>query len=233
MKKTIVILACTLALWSCQKSNTPNIMFYDGAAIVKNLEVARSVLTVLNDIILVAPALTDTNLQIGDLLWVNLFIDNDKQISEDTLFVSEIAFLKVRHSLIVPTEYGQFANGATHPIYEAIMWPDNAGNFWIFGFVQTAPQGQIFDYEMVFEKKDDELHPTVYIRSRKANNVSGVNRTITSYYGFDLTNLIEEHANKESKTLSFHVKFLLGLDIEKGEEVFSSFRPSLVTVNIK
>jgi len=230
MKKTMVILACTWAFWSCLKVDSPNTRLYEGAAIIKGLEAERGVLMVLDDLIMITPKLSAENLSVGDLLWVSMLVQDDKQIGEDTLFVSDIAFLKIEKCSAKP------ATGTpsvfTCPIDRAIMWRNHAGNFWVFEFEQIAGQGQIFEYEMQFEKKAGEAHPTAYLRSRKVNEVGGTNTHVVSFFGFDLTPLINEYANKEAGTLSFYVRLLSGF-CSSEEEIFTPLLPGFITVNVK
>ena len=233
MKKTLVILVSICAFWGCMKLDRPSVRFYEGAALVKEVTSENVFLKSLHDLWFKTPRLPGENHpEEGDLLWVNLLVEDDRQINEDTLIVSEIVYVKVATSLTKPTSLGSAPSEFDQPIERAVMWLNHAENFWIFMFEHIAPHGQTFDYEMLFEKKEGDVHPTVYIRARRTNTKKDFITEIVSYYGFDLTPLIEKYGNTQTNTLSFHVKFLSGFNTE-GNEIFTSFQPSLVTVRTK
>ena len=113
----------------------------------------------------------------------------------------------------------------------ALMWRNHAGNIWVFGFEQMAPEGQTFSYEMQFGKENGNIYPTVYLRSQKTNDIKGTNTKVVTHFDFDLTQLIEEYADEKSNTLLFRVKYLSGFDAN-GKENFISFHQNPVTVNV-
>ncbi|MDR0231955.1 MAG: hypothetical protein LBI82_07535 [Dysgonamonadaceae bacterium] len=216
MKKTVVVLLSICMFESCMKDetlNVGNVVYYEGAAIVKDSKAEKPILEVLHDIVLVAPGLAGKGLDNGDLLWTKLVIEKDKQTNKDTIFVSDIVFNRIDNSLAKPAT--EIASEFTCPIDRAVMWRNHAKNIWVFGFEQMAPQVQIFDYEMQFDKKDGDTYPTVYLRSQKSNTVAGTDKRIVSGFGFDLTPLIEKYGDEETNTLTFHVKYLSGFDKDK------------------
>jgi hypothetical protein len=215
--------------WSCKLDNPPRVLYYEGAAIVKDLKAGQPALEVLYDILLFAPGLSGENPEINDLFWVNLFIEEDKQTNKDTMFVSNISYKQVGYSVAEPET--AIASDFTYTIDRALMWRNHAGNIWIFEFEQMAPDGQILDYEMRFDKESGETHPTVYLRSKKTNTVDGSNKKTITKFGFDLTPLIEEYANVTSHTLTFWVKYLSDFNADDGE-IFTSFITNPVTVKV-
>ena len=230
MKKLIVFLVSVCLFWSCKLENPPRVLYYEGAAFVKDLKAGQPVLEVLYDILLLAPRLSGENLGVDDLLWVKLFIEEDKQTNQDTMLVSGVSYKQVGYS--VAEQETAIASDFTDTIDRALMWINHAGNIWIFEFEQMAPEGQIFDYEMRFAKESGDTHPTVYLRSKKTNTVNGTNKKTVTNFGFDLTPLIEEYANVASKTLTFRVKYLSGFNAND-EEVFTSFITNPVTVKVR
>jgi len=227
---TVAILVSVCMFWSCTKNNSPNVETYELAAIVKDAKSGKLILEVLYDVILIAPGVSDESLENGDLLWVKFNVEEDKQTYKDTTLVSGIIYRHLGNSVAKPAT--DSASDFDCPIHRTIMWLNNARNFWVFGFEQIASTGQTFDYELQFGRENDDIHPTVYLRSKKTNSVSASNTVIFTNFGFDLTPLIDEYANVKSSTLTFRVKYMSGFD-DKGNEEFTSFQQEFVTVNVK
>jgi hypothetical protein len=230
MKKVVLALVSICMFWNCTKIESPRVGYYEGAAIVKDWKSGEPILEVLYDIILVAPGLSNENLEVGDLLWVKLFVEENKQTNEDTILVSNIIYKQIGSSLAKPAT--DVASDFTCPINKALMWHNHAGNNWVFGFEQIAPEGQTFDYEMQFAIEGDDTYPTLYLRSQKTNTVNGSNKQLFTNFGFDLTPLIEEYMDEDSNTLTFRVKYLSGFNADE-EEIFTSFRQNPVVIKVE
>ena len=232
MKKIgiVLILATGCLFWSCMKDGgRQNLMLYEGAAIVRGTESGNVVLEVLHDVLLITPQLSGNNLDFGDLLWVRLFVDETKQTSWNRMVVSEVTHHKKVGSCVAkPVGESDF----TYPINRAVMWINNVENFWIFGFEQMAPEGQIFEYEMQFGMVENDIYPTVFLRSRRVNEVQGNNIFTYTDFGFDFTPFIKEYANLNTNTFTFRVRYLSGINAD-GSEIFTSFIQNPITVNIK
>ncbi len=223
MKKVIVsfLSVILIVLASCSKDDNPDIEYYEGAGIVKYLDTGEPVLEVLNGIPIIVPGLAGEGLEDGDLLLTGFYYQNNR----DSIVASSFVYNKIDSSMAKPIT--ETASEYTFPIKGAIMWPNNAGNIWAFEFMQEAPEGQTFDYEIQYGKEAGNSYPTAYIRSKATNSEEGSDTKVVTGFGFDLSPLITEYADETTEKLEISVKVLTGFDANN-EEIFASFEENLI-----
>ncbi len=231
MKKIVVPALSVLmfVLAGCSKNDTPNVEYYEGPAIVKHSESGDPLLEVLNGVTIIASGIAEKGLEDGDLLWTGFYIEEEKQTKKDSIVVSGITYNKIDSTKAKPTT--ETVSDYTFPIKGAMMWLNHVENIWVFEFEQTAPDGQTFDYEMLYGKEESADYPTVYIRSKKINFVIGSDTRVFTRFGFDLSSLITEYADKTTNILTFNVKFLSGFDTDK-KEIFTPFQQNPIKLKI-
>lgn len=223
MKTRVVIFLSVLSfgLAGCLKNDSPNIGYYEGAAIVKDVESASPIVGVYYNEKVVVPGLAGTGLEKGDLLWSKFYIEEDKQIYNDSTLATGFTYYQIDSSLAKPAVDAK--SDYTFPIDHAVMWKNHADNIWVFEFAQTAPDGQIFNYEIQYSKESGNTHPTIFIRSKETNEVKASNTTVFTQFGVDLTELINDYGDKTANIITFNVKYLSGFDSE-GNELFTPFQ---------
>ncbi len=231
MKKVIAsfLSVILVVLAGCSKDDNPRVDYYEGAAMVKYSDTGEPQLEVLNGRLVIVPGLAGEGLEDGDLLLAGFYIEEEKQTKNDSIIASDFKYNEIDSSIAKPIT--GTASEYTFPIEGAAMWLNNVGNIWAFEFTQTAPEGQTFDYEMQYNKGANDSYPTVYIRSKVTNSVEGSDTKIATGFGFDLSPLIAEYADKTTGTLHINVKYLSGFDSDK-KEIIASFEQNPIKLII-
>ncbi len=231
MKTKFVFLLSVLSLGlaGCLKNDSPNVAYYKGAAIVKDVESTLPTVGVLFNEMVVVPGLVGTDLEKGDLLWSKFYIEEDKQIYNDSILATGFSYYKIDSCMAKPA--AGIESDYTYPIDRAVMWINHAENIWVFEFEQTAPDGQTFDYEVQYSKDNGDSYPTIYIRSKETGTVKASNTMVVTRFGVDLTQLIRDYDDQTANSITFNVKYLSGFDSE-GKEMFTPFQMNPIELGL-
>jgi len=232
MKRIIFpFLVMVMLGWSgCMKEPVPNVTNYSNvpAIVYFSFETFQNMLLLPGNLLVLAPGMTDYF--DGEMLWTDFTIDERNQPYSDYWTVSNL----VVHSRI---NYHHIKNVASKedlsddydsPINQIFIFPESIKNTMFFGFVQKAPSGQIFEYELIYTQDDvsdsNTTIPTLYIRSRKVNNVTGSETDIKTMCGFDMSFLSSFTINPDG-FVKFYIKCLTGT--KDGVDEYTILPPSL------
>lgn len=222
MKKIIILFGIlTLGLHGCMKKSDPPVTDYANVPVIVqfSFETMQNMLLLPGNLLLLAPELPSEYGE-GAMLWTDFTIDEGNQPYSNYLTVSKL----VVHSRINSTDARgvtkeEMSDNFNSPIYQ--YFANTAiGNVMFFGFTQKAPAGQIFEYEILYDKDSDKsTTPVLYIRSRKVNEVTGSETEVNTMYGFDLSYFLSEFKGTDGYT-RFYIKCLTGT--KDGEDVYTS-----------
>ena len=162
----------------------------------------------------------------GDTLWVDYTIHMKRQEYLDILSASDIKVHRKIHSdYIRGVVTGHFSDDFKTPIDGFFMKPVLIGSTLFFGFIHKAPAGQIFEYEMLYDPSE-RYTPAVYVKSRKANEVTGPVTEIKTMFGFDLTTFINQY--RSDNMVRLYICYLS--DVIDGKEEFKTY--DVLTINL-
>ncbi len=156
----------------------------------------------------------------GAKIWIDFTYDEGNQPYANVMVASNL----IIHDRISTSYVRGVPKEELSDDYDAFIYKlfvtTNIGKTFFFGFVQKAPEGQTFEYEMLYDQTDTPTTPpTLYIRSRKVNEVTGSETEVPSMACFDMTSFLETFKGTDGYT-RFYIKCLTGT--KDGEDVYTS-----------
>ncbi len=156
----------------------------------------------------------------GDVLWVDYTIDMKHQEYSNVYSATKVViYSRINSGYVKEVPGGSFTDDYTASISDLFVNPSAINKTMYFGFLQKAPAGQTFDYEMVYDSNSTEVYPTLFIRSKKTNEVTGAETDIETMYGFDMSYFLDKYKNSEN-IVRFYVKIFTG--ISGDQDVYKS-----------
>ena len=232
----IVLCAFLLGFVSCLDDKNDSVWtFYNEPAIVQYVGEKAMLKTSYGRFSV--PNLSDT-IKSGDYLWADFIVNFDKQPNKTDTTATNLRYVKIRdheddNAVIIKS--GDMTDAYDDSISIAVLYRNIIGNVLFFGFEQNAPKGQTYKYEIICNtdsiiEKDNREWPILYIRSMKTNQPTGNPTTVTSHFGFDMSEFVSKYKEDNSK-LSLFIKYKN--KTKDGADFYKSFQTFPITWQVQ
>ena len=236
MKKIVFSLLCVLILGvsSCIKDGD-NISNHSMFAVVGSSNSMQPTI-ITEDGTILAPDLMEYlhfDLFEGDALIVSFSINYDNQPSTEYYTASNLIIVdKIGKSYPIPTSGGESTESEyfSTPIEEVVPYPYLIGNTLFFAFGHTAPIDQEFEYEMTYDRDEDNEIPTIYLRAKSVSTGSGSERAVGQYYAFDMYYFFTTHKDSDNN-VKFNIKYKVGVN-EDGTGKYNDLDSNPLTIKV-
>lgn len=165
--------------------------------------------------------------QSGDALWIDYTIHMKHQPYSNALIATNVVVhTKIHINEIKNVGDGILTDSYNSPINSFYIKPACINNMLFFGLLHKAPAEQTFEFELLYDSTV-QYYPTLYVKARKTNEVTGAETDVKTMSGFDITPFIHQYKN-ENNELKFFVKYLS--EIIDGKEVYSNYTIEMLTI---
>lgn len=224
MKRFFVIpflfIVLALGFTACSDDDDSIFYFWDEPAIVTYQSGSPMIQTSYG--LFSAPSL-GTTLTEGTYLWTAFTYDDGNQPDPNVRTITALQY-KILGGTEALVSSGEMIDAYTDSIDVAVLYNSFVGNVLFFGFEQTAPSGQAFDYEIICNTDSlasDET-PILFLKTKRTGTPSaGSNTTVVTRYAFDMTPFLEHMGNPKNTNVNLYLKYKIGTS--EGKDVYKSF----------